>query len=246
MEAMEERKPGSAELDAVFEEKISLPPSVLKGDITSFDDILLEKLREKLEGKCSRHGFVIPKSLELLSRSLGIAEKGRFTGEFIYFLKAQGKVYNPPDGFEAEGQVFLKNKMGLLVVLYDAIRVMIPRDLHIGDENFDSVEKGDRVRFIIRQSKFQVNDKYILSIGQFVEKIGGEMLPAPAEAENENEEAAFFKAAAEAEAASGGGALEEEEEEVNENEEAAFMKAAALVGNGAAENEEGGEEEEEE
>jgi DNA-directed RNA polymerase subunit E'/Rpb7 len=153
---------------AIFEEKVILSPADLRPEITSFDDILLAKLKETLEGKCSRHGYVIPGSLELLSRSMGTAEKGHFTSDFIYYMKVQGKVYNPPDGLQVDGEVVRKNKMGLYVIINDAIRIMVPRDLHIGNEEFDSIDIGDKIRIEIKKSRFQVNDTHILSIGQWV------------------------------------------------------------------------------
>ena len=138
---------------AVFEEKVTVNPIDLRAEITSFDTLLLQKLKKQLEGKCSKHGYVIKDSLKLLSRSLGIVEKGHFTSDFIYYLKAEGRVYNPPDGVEGEGEVIKKNKMGLYIILNDSIRVMIPRDLHIGNDSFDSVEVGDRIRFEIKKSE---------------------------------------------------------------------------------------------
>ena len=158
---------------AIFEEKVALTPADLSREITSFDEILLERLKKSLEGKCSRHGFVIPGSLELLSRSMGSAEKGRFTADFLYYLKAQGKVYNPPDGFQIEGEVIRKNKMGLYVIIENAVRIMIPRDLHIGNEEFDSIQIGDIIRAEIKKSRFQVNDTHILSIGQYLATVRG-------------------------------------------------------------------------
>ena len=153
---------------AIFEEKVLLNPADLRPEITSFDDILLKKMKNTLEGKCSKHGYVIPGSLELLSRSMGAAEKGRFTADFIYYMKAQGKVYNPPDGLQVEGEVIRKNKMGLYVIINDAIRIMVPRDLHIGSEEFDGIEIGDKIQIEIKKSRFQVNDTHILSIGQYL------------------------------------------------------------------------------
>lgn len=158
---------------AIFEEKVALTPADLSREITSFDEILLDRLKKTLEGKCSRHGFVIPGSLELLSRSMGSAEKGRFTADFLYYLKAQGKVYNPPDGFQIEGEVIRKNKMGLYVIIENAVRIMIPRDLHIGNEEFDSIQIGDIIRAEIKKSRFQVNDTHILSIGQYLTTVRG-------------------------------------------------------------------------
>jgi DNA-directed RNA polymerase subunit E'/Rpb7 len=196
---------------AIFEEKVALTSADLSREITSFDDILLEKLRSQLEGKCSRHGYVIPGSLELLSRSMGAAEKGRFTADFLYYIKAQGKVYNPPDGFQIEGDVIRKNKMGLYVIIQNAIRIMIPRDLHIGNEEFDSIQIGDVIRAEIKKSRFQVNDTHILSIGQYlttVSSVGGVQegnASADAEAADEADEVdaeaeAFARSEREAEA----------------------------------------------
>jgi len=156
---------------AVFEEKVAITPKDLSNEIQSFDDLILRKLRMQLEGKCSRDGYVLRNSLELVSRSAPIAEKGRFTGDFLCYLKAQGKVYNPPDGTTIEGEVIRKNKMGLYMIVEDAIRVMIPRDLHIGNEEFDSIELGDRIMVEIKKSRFQVNDSHILSVGQYVGRV---------------------------------------------------------------------------
>jgi DNA-directed RNA polymerase subunit E'/Rpb7 len=192
---------------AIFEEKVALTPADLSREITSFDEILLERLKKTLEGKCSRHGFVIPGSLELLSRSMGSAEKGRFTADFLYYLKAQGKVYNPPDGFQIEGEVIRKNKMGVYVIIENAVRIMIPRDLHIGNEEFDSIQIGDIIRAEIKKSRFQVNDTHILSIGQYLSTVRGSVglsdEGSNALAMVEAAEAAEAEAAANAQAAEG-------------------------------------------
>lgn len=174
---------------AIFEEKVAISPGDLRPEITSFDDILLGKVKKLLEGKCSKHGYVIPDSLELLSRSMGTAEKGRFTSDFLYYLKVLGKVYNPPDGLQVEGEVIRKNKMGLYVIIKDAIRIMVPRDLHIGNEEFDSIEIGDKIIIEIKESRFQVNDTHILSIGEFVGMVSGALGAEAASASAEEQDA---------------------------------------------------------
>jgi DNA-directed RNA polymerase subunit E'/Rpb7 len=174
---------------AIFEEKVAISPGDLRPEITNFDDILLGKVKKLLEGKCSKHGYVIPDSLELLSRSMGTAEKGRFTSDFLYYLKVLGKVYNPPDGLQVEGEVIRKNKMGLYVIIKDAIRIMVPRDLHIGNEEFDSIEIGDKIIIEIKESRFQVNDTHILSIGEFVGMVSGALGAEAASASAEEQDA---------------------------------------------------------
>jgi len=152
---------------ATFEEQVSLTSTDLKREIPSIDLLLEEKLSSRLEGKCSRHGFVKPGSVKIMSRSMGSVERGRFTGDLLFYIQAEGTVLNPPDGHILEGEIIRKNKMGLYVNYNDAIRVIVPRDVNIGNEEFESVDIGESIRVEIKKSRFQVNDEYILSVGLF-------------------------------------------------------------------------------
>ena len=152
---------------ALFEERASLTSRDLRGEITDIDGLLLQKLSTRMENKCSRHGFVLPGTMKILSRSMGYIEKGRFTGDIIFHVQAEAKVLNPPAGFTLEGVVIRKNKMGMYVSYNDAIRIILPRDLHIGDEAFEDIPVGANVNVEIQKSRFQVNDAYILSVGLF-------------------------------------------------------------------------------
>ena len=178
---------------AIFEEKVALSPGQLHGNISSFDDVLMGKLRTQLEGKCSKHGFVVPGSLKLLSRSYGYMERGTFTSDTMYYIKAEGAVYNPPNGTVVEGIVTRKSKAGLYVIIkageVDAIHIMIVRDLHIGNIEFDSIQIGERIRIEIKKSRFQIHDPHILSIGQFLGRVSSVAQPEAKEPEAKEPEA---------------------------------------------------------
>jgi DNA-directed RNA polymerase subunit E'/Rpb7 len=152
---------------ALFEERASLSPRDLRGQVTDIDALLLQKLSTRMENKCSRHGFVLPGTMKILSRSMGYIEKGRFTGDIMFHLQVEGRVLNPPAGFILEGIVIRKNKMGMYISYDDAIRIILPRDIHIGDDAFEAIQIGDRVKVEVQKSRFQVNDAYILSVGLF-------------------------------------------------------------------------------
>ena len=160
------------EHSVLFEEQVSLVPNDFSKEITSINDLLLNKLKDKLENKCSRNGYVLPNSLKILSRSLGKASLGRYVGDYVFYVQLQGNVLNPPDGIVIEGEVVSKNKMGLYITYKNAIRVIVPRDLHIGNEDFDSVTVGDRIKVEVKKSRFQVNDESILSVGLFISRSG--------------------------------------------------------------------------
>lgn len=205
------------EQKAIFEEKVAMSPKDMNmvGSKT-IDDILLSHLKEKLEGKCSQHGFVVPNSLQLLSRSMGHLENGRFTGNIVFHIQAEGIVYCPYNGMVLRGKVLKKNKMGLYVIYRDSIRILIPRDLHIGVEAFDLIQVDQEVEIEIRKSRFQMNDPFILSVG-VLRNVGPIENEGEAENEAEGEGEGETEAQAEAEAEAEG-----EEQAEEENEESLF------------------------
>lgn len=160
---------------AIFERKIGLSPRELNKiglgsdgkPTTTIDELLIEKIRAEMDGKCSQHGWVIPGTLRIISRSMCQNEAGRFTGAMVSWVQVEGDVYYPSDTMIIVGEVLKKNKMGMFVVYKNAIQIMVPRDLHLGDDVYDSVQVGDYVRVQIKKSRFQVNDQYILSVGMF-------------------------------------------------------------------------------
>lgn len=165
---MEPQTTNPLESMAFFEEKVAITPRDFAEDKLNIDAILSQKLSTKLEGKCSLHGWVVPDTLRILSRSMGYVESGRYTADVVYHVQTQGLVINPPSGAIVTGQVIRKNKMGMYVDYKNAIRIILPRDLHIGDESYEAVEVGQYVECVIKKSRFQVNDEYILSVGDFL------------------------------------------------------------------------------
>ena len=224
---------------ALFEEKVAIHPSDLsgrdtKGKTTSEDinieELLVEKLAARLQGKCSLHGYVVPGSLHYVSRSMGYIENGRFTGDIVYHVQAEGKVLYPPDGTILQARVEKMNQMGMFAVYevkdeknpesdtYPAIKVILPRDLHTGDDpladEFNSVEPGDYVELEIKKSRFQVNDEFVLCVGDFrkiLTKARANVEEAPVEEQVQDVPSLEEKPAVSNE--------EEEEEEDEENDD---------------------------
>ncbi len=172
-----------------FEKKLYLTPAEmnrLKSE--TVDDLLLAKAKEALEGKCSEHGYVVSGSVAMLSRSVGYFESARFTGDAVYYAKLSGRVIYPVEGVQVVGEIIRKNKMGLYVNYKDAIRIQVPRDLHLGNEEFDELEVGTWVRVELKRSKFAIQDPYILASGLFIEEADPEEQADVYEEEEEEEE----------------------------------------------------------
>ncbi len=214
------------ESTAFFEKKINLSPSEFNEvKKESIDSLLEKKAKQLIENKCSEQGFVLSGSVKLLSRSMGYFEAARFTGDAVYYVKLEGKIVYPSDGDRVVGEVIRKNKMGLYVDYRKAIRIQVPRDLHIGSEEYEDVEVGDTIEVELKRSKFQINDPYILASAIFIEKKAGAEGPEAAigvASEGEQEEEENSDAESEVEAQEGEEELsegEEEEEEGSDEEE---------------------------
>ena len=159
-----------------LEERVELPASEMSS-IRSADGIkqsLMEKLSKRVEGKCNANVYVKPGSVQLLARSMGAAENGKFTGNWIYDCKFVCEVLKPVayDAKEANAEasvlpakVIKLNKMGVLLTFEEAIRILLPRDCHAGDPAFDALKEGDVVRVRMEKHRFQANDPYILGVG---------------------------------------------------------------------------------
>jgi DNA-directed RNA polymerase subunit E'/Rpb7 len=220
---------------AYFEKKVNLRPEDLNridGD-TTVVTLLEQKLKNKLENKCSEYGFVIPNTVKLISHSVGYFEAARFTGDAVYYVKAEGMVLYPADGIVVDGEVIRKNKMGLYLNYRDGLRIQVPRDLNLTEElkeEFETVEIGDVVRVNLKKSLFQINDEYILTNGLFIKKVGSVEIAGEAEGTAEAEDVAAEEVEAEGKVATEAEDVAAEEEEGEEEEEEEEE--------GAAENEE--------
>jgi len=176
------------ESTAFFERKISLTPKELNEVKTQpLEDLLIKKSKEIMENKCSEQGFVLPGSIKLLSRSMGYFESARFTGDVIYYVKLEGNIVYPADGVQIIGEVIRKNKMGLYINYKNAIRIQVPRDLHLGNEEYDSIQIGDMVNIELKRSKFAIHDDFILASGLFISSEQKKVQETESKSESESE-----------------------------------------------------------
>ena len=158
-----------------FKTTIELSPYDLNED---FNTIIKEKLQTKLEGICTRYGYIKPGSLEIIRRSSGKFIKQHFNGHIHFDILCKGEVCNPPKGLIVEAQVKNKNTLGLLAegnMIIDSNKVpildiIIPKKAAgiISEINIEEVEIGDTINVMIMGKRFQMNDNKISIIGKAV------------------------------------------------------------------------------
>jgi hypothetical protein len=156
-----------------LDERIALTPSemnmVHKPD--DVKDVLVMKLKERHESKCNSNGYVRPNSIELMARSAGAAENGRYTGNYVYDCKMKCEVLYPKGGMVMNVLVIKVTKMGVYAVFEEAIRILVPRDIHIGNTTFDNIKEGDIIAVRLERSDIKTNAPFIMAVGKLVDVV---------------------------------------------------------------------------
>jgi DNA-directed RNA polymerase subunit E'/Rpb7 len=156
-----------------LDQRISLKPSEFADAAADIDAYLVKKISKDLDGMCCVHGYVKPGSTQILARSMGQAEHGRFTADFLFNCKIRFMCFLPHADQILEGRVLKVNKFGAYALIVDAgrvseaMRILLPRDYHLNNAEFDSIEVGTGIRIRLMKSTFQAKDDYIRALGLF-------------------------------------------------------------------------------
>ena len=133
---------------------------------------LLKQIRMNLEGHCSSEGFIQPQSITILKYSIG---RSNYTkGGIDYEVTFQADICFPHQGQVFKAKTSIRSKIGIHAEL-PPLKVLIPRDLHIGNQEFDSVEMEREIEFEVINSVFKQMDKDIIVIG----RLRSQLSPAP-------------------------------------------------------------------
>ena len=124
---------------------------------------ILAQLKMNMEGRCSSEGYIERDSITILKYSLGRTNYTK--GGIDYDVNFQADVCLPHSGQIFKSTVELRTKIGIHAEL-PPLKILIPRDLHIGNQEFDTVEVGQEFEFEVIGSQFKQQDKLIVVVGR--------------------------------------------------------------------------------
>jgi len=126
---------------------------------------LLAQLKMQYQGRCSAEGYINKDSLTIVNYSLGRVDY--IKGGVNYDVIIQADVCLPHPGQKLKAPVTLRSKIGVHAET-GPIKVLIPRDLHIGNEQFDGISAEEEVEFEVVGSQFKQGDEYIIIVGKLI------------------------------------------------------------------------------
>ena len=141
-------------MDPLFErreltKKVNIHAKFIQKDIRNS---LLSQLKVKYQGRCSAEGYIHKDSLTVLDWSVG---RPNMRGGVDYFVKFHADICLPHIGQTFKAPVILRSKIGVHAEV-DPIKILIPRDLHIGNQEFDDVKQGDESVVVVGKLKSRI------------------------------------------------------------------------------------------
>lgn len=154
-------------------ENIKLEPKYINGN---FKSTLKNKLVTKLEGICSKHGFIKPNSIEITKISPGAIELISLAGYVVYDISFYADICNPLVGIIVKVAVTNINRFGILAEAgkldngKNVLEIIIPKNsVNIqSDVDLESCQIGDEIQVEIIRKKYELGDKKICAIGRVI------------------------------------------------------------------------------
>jgi len=129
------------------------------------DSSLLGRLKLAFQGMCLAEGYVQRDSITIVKHSIGRASY--LKGGVDYHVTFQADICMPHVGQVFKAPVTLRSKIGIHAEL-EPLRILIPRDLHVGNEIFEKVDVGDTLEFQVVGTQFKQGDEDIIVIGKLM------------------------------------------------------------------------------
>jgi len=137
--------------------RVSLNPRYLDENFTSF----IEKIvKNTIEGKCIKEGYVVPGTVVILERSMGNLNNNQFNGNILFDLKIGAKVCNIPVNSVIRAPVKKINKLGILAKL-GPLMILAPKEIHSSKDPFKDIKPGMEIELLVIGKTFDLNSKEI-------------------------------------------------------------------------------------
>jgi DNA-directed RNA polymerase subunit E'/Rpb7 len=164
----------------LLNDKIKIEPRYINKNLK---EEITNRLKEKLEGKCTRHGYIRKGSIDVYKVTPGTIEMVSLSGYIQYDIYFYAEVCNPMMGSIIKCKVVNANKFGILAESsFDGesiLEVVIAKNSVsiLSDVDLENVKVGDEIYVEVLGKKFELNDKHISIVGKAIneKKKGGNL-----------------------------------------------------------------------
>lgn len=138
---------------------------------SNIKQLLEEKAKNILEGKCNKDGYIKPDSIQLISYSSGkIIEGSKILFETVLELL----IAHPVEGMLIKCVATNITKAGIKAEIADLdhtpVIIFISRDHFHDNDYFNSINENDNITIRVIGQRYELNDSFIAIIGELVKQ----------------------------------------------------------------------------
>lgn len=162
--------------DTNLQDVVKLAPKMLT---KSYENNILETLKHKYEGICSKFGYIKHESIELKKVNIGKVEMSTFHGYVLFNVEFLAKICNPAIGSVIKCVVKNTNSFGILCTsgiydnnrYYNVLNVVVPK-LNESDniDMLNNINIDEEVNIEILGKKYILNNENIHIFGKLIDK----------------------------------------------------------------------------
>ena len=134
-----------------------------------FPQRLERYLKEKIESKCTKHGYVKKDSIKVYKMSPGKVEVESLNGDLLYTIYFHADVCNPLTGSCILSQITKSNKIALLAIAENLEIIIMKEGVDVRSEvDLSKLSINDKVNVEILSTRFTLGQTKIEAIGKVV------------------------------------------------------------------------------
>ena len=153
-------------MNSLISRKIHVPFKKVGKNIK---ELLQNKIKRDIEGKCTIEGFIKPDSTRVLTYSSGVL----FEDVIEFDVAFECLVCCPVEGMKIKCVIKNKTQAGIRAVIDEDVSpvvIYITRDHHYNNKYFSTVEEGDEITAKVIGQRYELNDDFISIIADLDER----------------------------------------------------------------------------
>ena len=157
---------------SIYNKNILTRQVVLKFNMigSNIKEVLSNKLKRDLEGKCSKEGYIKKKSINILKYSSGILIEDSVKYDVVF----ECLICNPVEGMKIKCIIKNITKAGIRCLYYKEdekpIILFIARDHNQKKDLYNNLKENDIINVKTIGIRYQLNDEYISVMGELLKK----------------------------------------------------------------------------
>tara|TARA_Y100000389_G_C17366326_1_gene466519 strand:+ start:302 stop:808 length:507 start_codon:yes stop_codon:yes gene_type:complete len=154
---------------------LNIKPDEMKIDI---DNLIREKLKNKIECKCSENGYILKDSISIIKRSLGKIQTFNQKSVISFLITYKAKIISPMKGLSLDVYINNINKMGVISYIklgkkenetFDdsPLIIILPKE-YFNEEthSFEDLKINQKINITVIGSRIKYNSDKIQVVGK--------------------------------------------------------------------------------